>query len=101
MHPFTDILFQYTTFCLVWSRTDIWAFLERVWRQSHRQTLSRNTDVLFDSIMLFNVFIWIAGNPARADQSALGAINRPLRMSGLARADQSAMGAINRPLRMT
>jgi hypothetical protein len=29
-------------------------------------------------MMLFNYFIWIAGNPPRADQSALGAINRPL-----------------------
>ena len=28
--------------------------------------------------MLFHLFIWRAENPARADKSALGAINRPL-----------------------
>ena len=31
-------------------------------------------------MMLFNFFIWIAENPPRADKSALGAINRPLRI---------------------
>ena len=33
--------------------------------------------------MLFNFFIWRAENPPRADKSALGAINRPLRMARL------------------
>jgi hypothetical protein len=28
--------------------------------------------------MLFNFFIWISEHPLRADESAMGAINRPL-----------------------
>src|SRR5260370_40485107 len=28
--------------------------------------------------MLFDFFIWVADHPARADQSAVGAVNRPL-----------------------
>jgi hypothetical protein len=31
------------------------------------------------AIMLINLFTWRAENPARADKSAVGAINRPLR----------------------
>jgi hypothetical protein len=33
--------------------------------------------------MLFNFFHLYSENPARADKSALGAINRPLRIAGL------------------
>src|SRR6266699_1501454 len=44
--------------------------------------------------MLFHFFIWISDYPARADKSAVGAINRPLRLSRVsddpARADKSA-----------
>jgi hypothetical protein len=32
--------------------------------------------------MLLNFLIWIAEHAPRADESALGAINRPLRMAG-------------------
>src|SRR5207247_9110072 len=35
------------------------------------------------AIMLFNVFIWRAENPVRADKSELGAINRPLQLARL------------------
>lgn len=33
--------------------------------------------------MLINFFIWIVEHAQRADKAALGAINRPLRMSSL------------------
>src|SRR6266702_6194444 len=48
--------------------------------------------------MLFHFFIWISDYPARADKSAVGAINRPLRLSRVseypARADKSATSAV-------
>src|SRR5260370_40812469 len=37
----------------------------------------------YDMIMHINKIIWLAEHPARADKSALGPINRPLRLSGL------------------
>src|SRR5438552_1899470 len=36
-----------------------------------------------DLLMLFGFFIWIAEHPARADKSAVSAINRLLQMSRL------------------
>ncbi len=36
-------------------------------------------------MMLFNFLVWIAENPPGADKSAMGAINRPLRMAGVIR----------------
>jgi hypothetical protein len=57
------------------------------------------------AIMQINFLIGIAGNLSRADKSAMGAMNRPLRMVWTskhgARADKSAVGAMNRPLRMS
>jgi hypothetical protein len=39
--------------------------------------------ILLPFIMTFNKIIWISEQPPRADKSAMGAINRPLRRAGL------------------
>jgi len=46
-----------------------------------RTDLVRAVGQSFENVearMLCNFFIWIAGDPPRADKSAMGAINRPL-----------------------
>ncbi len=42
--------------------------------------------------MLFNFFTWIAEHPLRADESVMGAINRPLQCHPSLRSESVAMG---------
>jgi len=51
--------------------------------------------------MTFHKIIRISEKPRRADKSAVGTINRPLRLAGLVCSSTlSAVGAIHRPLRL-